>query len=199
MTTPPGATDRPGLVFLLARVPGRSRSVSVGWAGVAGVAAGAAAGLRLCRRLRRACRRGAGGLGRRSRFGRLRAPLPRLPRAPPLLGLRGLPLPPPCAPLPRAAALPRRRTGSISLSLPARAAPPRASALLLQHALARRLLVAVSARGDSVRRPRLRRPAPRVVGVVEDGVAAVPRGHPERRPGRASCAPRPAPPWSGRG
>ena len=116
-----GAADRPRLVLLLRRrVPGRRRSVSVG---VAGVAAGAPVRPSAAARRRRG-RRG-GGRAAAVASAALRAASSASCRAASSAGAGGLPLPRPCAPLPRAGAPPRRPRGS--RSSPARAAPPRAS------------------------------------------------------------------------
>ena len=201
---PPGRRIGAGLVLVLGRVPGRSRSVSVGCGRSLrrGRCRRGGRTCRLCRRLRRRARRRAGGLrGRRSRFGRLaRRGLGCLRVRPPRpAGV--LPLRPPCLPLPRAGALPRPPRGW--RSFPARAVRPRASrfALLLnQRALARRLL------GRS-QRTRDSRDAGRSAGVAPARrgrwrvarVAGAAGRRAGARPGRASCAPPPAPPWSGHG
>ena len=120
-----GAADRPRLVLLLhaaCRGAGAaSRSASPAWR----PAAGAARSRLSARRVGAARRRGRRPDGCRRGLGRLARQPPRLPAAPRLRPPGGLPLPRPCAPLPRAGAPPRRPTGW--RSSPARAAPPRAS------------------------------------------------------------------------
>ena len=176
ITRPPGRRiGRASSSSSAARVPGRSRSVSVGVAGVAaGVGAGRAAP-RLLGAARRRVRRPGAVAGRpRPPCG----PPPRLPAARRLLGRAGaLPLPRPCGPLPRAGAPPRRPTGS--KSSPARAARPRACAASRCCSTSARCRaacsVAVRARGTAVGAGRSAGAAPaRAVGAGGGRRAALP-------------------------
>ena len=193
------AADRPRLVLLLhRRVPGRRRSVSVG---VAGVAAGAARrpatpGSSAPRAAGAGGLRGRRGLGRLA--GRLLGFLPRRVLAASagflFRGLARLFLAP-------ARLLGGRQDGDLLLLAPLRLALRGLALLLDQRALPRRLLGrGQGARGSgdapAARQARRRRARSALSCPATE---CRPSARPARRPGRASCAPRPARPWTGRG